>query len=255
MLEKICCLTIASCVSLGVVLAQEPSQPPTGDREVDQLLHSGVPESTIVSEIQVLAETGSTFDISPAALARLRQDGASETILNTIIWAQMTVVPGRGAPVPRGVFYRSGQNATALNSFLVWGEFQPRWSAWPFYGTGPHDVALNASPSIVQIAEASPMLYVQGFASDAQWQLVKIAARGSDYREMHLKRKHAFNKDFFSDAVFDRDDLRPLTVAPAGDTYTLRPSAPLDAGDYAVCAQQPGGGWMRACYEFQVTGM
>jgi hypothetical protein len=114
---------------------------------------------------------------------------------------------------------------------------------------------MNASPAVVQVTEGNPTLLIQGFGPDAAWQLVKIT-RAVDHRELHLKRKHAFSKDFFSDSVFERGDLRPLAVAPAGDNYTLRPAAPLEAGVYALCSQLPGGvGWMRACYEFQVTGI
>jgi hypothetical protein len=77
--------------------------------------------------------------------------------------------------------------------------------------------------------------------------------RESNYRGLHLKRKHAFSNDFFSDSVFERQDLRPLAYAPAGtDSFTVRPKAALEAGDYALCGEVPGGGWMRTCYEFQI---
>lgn len=262
MLTIFCRLAIASMVVLGshtVLFAQETTERPAGNPEVIRMLQAGMPDSTIVSEIEILAGRGAEFDISPAAMAELKQRGASEKVLNTIIWAEMEVVPSVAIPRPRGVFYRSTNaapgNMMPLGSFLLFEEFRPRWTTWPFYATGAKDVALNASPTVVQVTEGNPTLYVQGFATDAGWQLVKIG-RAADYRELHLKRKHAFSKDFFSDSVFERGELRPLIVAPAGDNYTIRPTAPLEAGVYALCSQVPGGvGWMRACYEFQVTGI
>ena len=254
-------LAIAIC-GLGVVLsaqtvplAQEPPERPAANPDLIRMLRAGLPESTILSEIEILAGRGSTFDISPAALTELKQSGATEKELNSVIWAQMEIVPVVAVPQPRGVFYRSGTNMMPLGSFLFFEEMHARWSTWPFYKTGGKDIAVNASPAVLQVTEGSPTLYVQGFASDAGWQLVKIA-RGPDYRELHMKTKHAFNDDFFSDSVFPRSELRPLTVAPAGENYTVRPASPLEAGVYALCSQLPGGvGFMRACYEFQVTGI
>jgi hypothetical protein len=62
-----------------------------------------------------------------------------------------------------------------------------------------------------------------------------------------------FSNDFFSDAVFDRNDLRQVAFAPAGaKSFTVRPTAALETGDYALCGGLPEGGWMRACYEFHI---
>ena len=240
-----------------VPVAQEPPERPAANPEIIRMLRAGLPESTILSEIEILAGRGSTFDISPAALTELKQSGATEKELNSVVWAQMELVPVVAVPHPRGIFYRAstGANMTPLGSFLFFDEIHARWATWPFYKPGGKDIAVNASPAVVQITEGSPTLYVQGFESDAGWQLVKIS-RGPDYRELHVKTKHAFSKDFFSDSVFPRSELRPLTVAPAGENYTIRPASPLEAGVYALCSQLPGGvGFMRACYEFQVTGI
>ena len=247
---------VVCAVMAGSVLAQEPqpSQPANGD--IVKMLRARVPESVILSEIDVLVGRGSSFDISPAALIELQQSGASEKVMNTVVWAQTTVVPGVAVPMPKGVFYRIGTNAMPLNSFLLWAEFNPRWATWPFYGGEGKQMALNASPGVVQVSESTPELFVQGFGVDASWQLVKMG-RGPGYREVSLKTKHAFSKDFFSDAVFERRNLRPITFAAASTgSLAVRPAAALEPGDYALCAQLPGGGgWMRSCYAFQVPGM
>jgi hypothetical protein len=218
------------------------------------MLRAKVPDSTILSEIEVLVGRGSTFDISPSALIELQRNGASEKVLNTVVYMQTAIVPGVAVSTPKGVFYRAGTNAMPLNSFLLWNEFSPRWTTWPFYGSGPKHAALSASPSVVQVSESTPQLYVYGFSSDASWQLVKIA-RGGDYRELTLKRQHAFSKEFFTDAVFESHNLRSITFSAANaGSFMVRPTAALEAGDYALCTQLPGGGWMRSCYEFHVPG-
>jgi hypothetical protein len=250
-------LAIISCAAFvcGSVYAQE--QPPQiGNGDILNMLRANVPESTVLGEIEVLVRHGANFDISPAAVIELQRSGASEKVMNTIVWMQTNVVPGIAVPLPRAVFYRSGANATKLNSFLLWPEFKPRWTAWPFYQTGGKEVTLHASPGVVQVSETTPTLLVQGLDPDAGWQLVKME-RGTDYRVVTLKRKHAFDSDFFSDSTFEHRDLRPIAFSPEGErSFTVRPTTPLGPGDYALCGQLPGGaGWMRACYEFQVVGM
>jgi hypothetical protein len=232
--------------------AQEPPPLPSGNSEIIKMLSAGVPESTILSEVELLADRGSSFDVSPSAIVELQRRGASEKLMNEVIWAQATIVPAVDIPVPRGVFYRSGAIATPLNSFLLWPEVSTRWSTWPFYGPADKHVALSASPGVVQVSDSTPTLVVQGFSGDENWQLVHIN-RGSDYRQVHLKTHGMFSKDFFSDSVFDRSDLRPVAFAPAGaKSFTVRPTAALEAGDYALCGGLPEGGWMRACYEFHI---
>jgi len=256
MVKKSLYVAIASCALMvcGQLVAQQQTPPP-GNGEIVNMLRANLPESTIISEIQLLAGRGANYDISPSGLIELQRSGASERVLNTIVWAQTTIVPGVDVPAPRGVFYRAGGNDVKLGSFLLWAEFVPRWSSWPFYPVGPKTVAMTASPSLAQVTEPTPTLIVQGWDADSGWQLVKIS-RATDHREVRLKRKHAFSRDFMSDSVFEPSDLRPFTVAPESDRgFTLRPSMPLETGDYALCGQLPGGaGWLRTCYEFQVSG-
>src|ERR1700687_4014319 len=76
---------VVCAVMAGSVLAQEsqPSQPANGD--IIKMLRARVPESTILSEIDVLVGRGGSFDISPAALIELQQSGASEKVMNTVV--------------------------------------------------------------------------------------------------------------------------------------------------------------------------
>jgi hypothetical protein len=255
MAKKSCCPIIAFCALLtcGSLIAQEAA-PQIANADVINMLRAQVPESTIVSELNILVGQGATFNISPSAMVDLQRAGASEKVLNAILYLQTDVVPGLMIVVPKGVFYRTGATATELRSFLLWPEFVPRWETWPFYPTGAKNVAMNASPAVVQVADSTPTLLVQGFTADSGWQLVRIA-RAADRREVKLKRKSAFSRDFFSDSTFEQSELRPLTIAAAGSgTFTVRPASALEPGNYALCSQLEQA-WMRACYEFQVTTM
>jgi hypothetical protein len=246
-------ISLCALLACGSLIAQETA-PQIANGEIINMLRAQVPESTIISELNVLVGQGAAFNISPAAIVELQRAGASEKVLNAIVYMQTNVVPGLMISSPRGVFYRAGANATELHSFLLWPEFVPRWETWPFYPTGPKNVAMNASPVVVQVAESSPTLIVQGFNAESGWQLVKIN-RAADHREVKLKRKGAFSRDFFSDSTFEHGDLRPLAFAAGGPgSFTVRPAAPLEPGNYALCGQLDGV-WMRACYEFQVTTM
>jgi hypothetical protein len=246
---------IALCVLLtcGSLIAQEAA-PQIANADIINMLRAHVPENTIISEINVLVGQGATFNISPTAIVELQRAGASEKVLDAIVYVQTNVVPGLMISVPRGVFYRTGTTATELRSFLLWPEFVPRWETWPFYATGAKNVSMSASPVVVQVPDTSPTLVIQGYSPDSGWQLVRVG-RASDHRDMKLKRKGAFSSDFFSDSTFERGDLRPLTLAATGSgSFTVRPASPLEPGNYALCGQLEHG-WMRACYEFQVTTM
>ena len=255
MAKKSCCPIIAFCALLtcGSLIAQEAA-PQIANADVINMLRARVPESTIVSELNILVGQGAIFNISPSAIVELQRAGASEKVLNAILYLQTNVVPGLMIAVPKGVFYRTGTTATELRSFLLWPEFVPRWETWPFYPAGAKNVAINASPAVVQVADSTPTLLVQGFTPDSGWQLVRII-RAADHREVKLKRKGAFSSDFFSDSTFEHSELRPLTITATGSgTFTVRPASPLEPGNYALCSQLESA-WMRACYEFQVTTM
>lgn len=255
MAKKSCFPFIAFCALLACdsSIAQEAA-PQIANGDIINMLRERVPESTIISELHVLVGQGATFNISPTAIVELQRAGASEKVLNAIVYIQTNVVPGLTISVPRGVFYRTGANAAELRSFLLWPEFIPRWETWPFYPTGAKKMAMNASPVVVQVADGSPTLLIQGFTADSGWQLVRIN-RTADHRELKLKRKGAFNGDFFSDSTFEQGETRPLTFAAGGSgSFTVRPTSPLEPGNYALCGQLESA-WMRACYEFQVTTM
>src|ERR1700690_1875704 len=83
---------------LFAVLPAAAQQQAYTNTDIANMIRANVPESTVLAEIDHLARTGqANFDISPQALATLRQQGVTEKILNAIMWAQ--TVPQMERPV------------------------------------------------------------------------------------------------------------------------------------------------------------
>src|SRR5436309_1062330 len=101
MVKKSCFPLIALCTLLacGSLIAQEAA-PQIANGEVINMLRAQVPESTIISELHVLVGQGAIFNISPTAIVELQRAGASEKVLNAIVYIQTNVVPGLMISVP-----------------------------------------------------------------------------------------------------------------------------------------------------------
>src|SRR5260370_3533304 len=95
MFKKSCYLGIAFCALMvcGPLFAQEQA-PHIGNGDIINMLRAHVPESTIVSQLEILATRGADFDISPAAIIELQRNGASEKVMNTMVWVETNIVPG-----------------------------------------------------------------------------------------------------------------------------------------------------------------
>ena len=247
-------LFVGLCVlSVPVLIAQQvqPAAPEITNTDVMAMLKARLPETTIMSVIEADARRGAVrFDTSPQALVALGQAGATERVLNIILWTQNDLDPTMEVPRPRGAFYRAGANTIPLRGFMVMPPFLARFSVFQHH---TRRIAIGAAVSPVQIADSSPTILVQGFGADAAWQLVSIG-RAEDHREMTVRSRNGFGGDFFSDSVFDSRDLHPISFLPGTpDSLSVRPANGLAPGTYALCGQ-PEGTWLRLCYEFTITG-
>src|SRR5258708_12599116 len=97
---------IALCVVLncGSLIAQEAA-PQIANGDIINMLRAHVPENTIISEINVLVGQGATFNISPTAIVELQRAGASEKVLDAIVYVQTNVLPPLMISLPPAVFY------------------------------------------------------------------------------------------------------------------------------------------------------
>jgi hypothetical protein len=98
-----------------------------------------------------------------------------------------------------------------------------------------------------------PNIAVQGFGPGTDWTLVRLQARDG-VAVLHVPSRSPWGDGFFSDEPFAAEDIVAVTQSAGGDTYTLRPTAPLPAGAYILCGKTgvDQGGWARVCYDFQV---
>ena len=76
-------------VALAAGLWAQTADKPLTNAEIDSMLGAGLPESTIVMKIQTAATRGFVdLDASSSALIDLKQRGASEPVLNAVVWAE-----------------------------------------------------------------------------------------------------------------------------------------------------------------------
>ncbi len=239
--------------ALLACVAASAQQPAYTNADVLNMIRGGLPENTVVEEIKRLADSGQAdFDISPAALVQLKQQGASEQVLNLLIWVETEVVPVIQKPVLRAVMYRNGDGVARINGFLLWPHADPSYSVWPFFHQRERDLSVSMAMGPLRIAANTPSLLLQGFNPDANWQLVRMREHeGRD--KVRMKKKDLWRDDFMGDDVFRGDDLTPLRIADAGNgLFSITPVTALDAGRYVLCGEPVDGGIMRVCYPFEI---
>jgi hypothetical protein len=222
--------------------------------DVVTMIRAGVPESTMLNEIEHVAQMGQAkFDISPRAIIDLRRQGASEEVLNAIIWVETEVAAVLRRPEVRAIVYRSANRETQLSAFVLWPPVAPHWEVWPFFLQTGYRIPLRPAMRPVRIAQSNPSLLVQGFSPDANWELVRVRAHNGG-NDLRLKKKGVWGSDFFRDDVFRADDLQPLRLADAGGgSFSITPATALAAGHYVLCGEAMERAIMRFCYPFEIA--
>lgn len=231
-------LRAAVLFAFAATLAVAADAARLSNRDVAAMIGAGVPDSAIVFTIQDYAWRGSAdLDTTPEALIELRRAGASGAVLEALIAAQAMIGPGVGGASARALLYKD----VPLTPFVLWASAEPRGMVMPTYTQATHSIAVDAPGQ--PVSESQPSFRSEGYPADRGWELVAMPDR-----VLRVHRKNAFGSDFFSDRLFDASDL----IALRAEAGTLRPAAPLKPGGYALCAQEPTGGWMRICYAFTV---
>lgn len=149
----------------------------------------------------------------------------------------------------RGVYFNSPAGRVALNPLLLWASIQPSKNIWPGTRRRRSEVRLDESAPALLIQSLTPSLEVQGFTRSANFELVRM--NGNSTR---LRRKNVFSSDLMSNRLFEDRDLLAVLITPVAPyNFTVRPAAPLAAGEYLLCGQLLTDGWMRVCYPFEVA--
>ena len=166
----------------AAVLAQTADKPLTNS-DITSMLASGLPESTILLKIETAAYYGLVnLDASSSALIALKQKGASEQVLNAVMWAepfgadlkrqQEKDRAAPGLPNLSGVYYRAPSGWVALPSSLVWPPFYSP-SNFSFRRSREYEVPLSGSHSDLQIDGRKVGFYLRN-PSSFNWQMVLV---------------------------------------------------------------------------------
>lgn len=246
--------------------AQSANQPLT-NAEIEKMLTSGLPESTILLKIEDAVDRGIVnLDASANALIALKEKGATEGVLNQVLWAepfkadweeQMAEVQQKqaeeqaapGLPDAPGVYFRRSSEWVPMQSFLLW---LPMYAgaAW-LHRAHEYSVPVGIGNSELQIAETQPRFYVRMPASGESWQIVR-ATPLKDQRRLRLASVTGFgpSESITPAQTGDIHDVSMTRVA--GSIFALRPDATLAPGEYILCTAVQGGPGLKLCYNFRI---
>lgn len=243
---------LLAVAAVGAAVFAQTGDSALTNGEIGSMLAAGLPESTILLKIETAAYFGLVnLDASPAALTALKQRGASEQVLNAVMWAQPFGAPLKwqqdedraapGLPTSSGVYYRAASGWVALSSSPVWP---------PFYsyslGSRSFDVPLGGSHADLQIA-GKVGFYLRS-PSSLHWRIVRLKSRGE---ERWLRMASAGRFD--SVDVFDAGRTHEVQIARiASDIFTVVPVAPLQPGEYALCSTMAGASNAFVCHAFGI---
>jgi hypothetical protein len=252
--------TIASLlVCSAALLKADESEKPLTNEDVAEMVKAGVPEGTIILAIQLAGQRESTrFDTRPGALIELKRAGATEKILDAVLWSQpfglasepksTEISAAPGLPGEPGVYYHSSSGWVALPSFLLWPPLMAPWNVSIAFGRKDYTIALPGFRARLQIAERRPMFYLREPPSDAAGRLLEIATR-KDHRELRLTSGNILPTEI--DYLPDLQEVEFGSVAP--NVFTFRAKSDLGTGEYLYCSAVPGAQQLLLCYEFGIN--
>jgi hypothetical protein len=249
--------TVLFVPALAAGLWAQGADKPLTNSEIESMLAAGLPESTIVIKIEIAVDRGLVdLDASSAALAELRLKGATEPELNAVLWAEpfgalwkqkqeeARAIPG--LPDHAGVFFKTQSGWAGLAPLMLWKPFlaAPGW----YHGRHESSVVIGAAHADLQIREPQPTFYVRQPASGDPWRIVRVG-EGNGQRLLRVSS----HGDFGQTVRTQTDQARDIQMTRvAGEIFTLRPTASLDAGEYLLCTTVPGGSDLNLCYGFGV---
>ena len=248
---------ILPVVTVAAGLWAQTANKPLTNGDIESMLVAGVPEGTIVMKIQAAVFGGfAALDASSTAVIALKQKGASEAVLDAVVWAEPFDVRTKqqqevdraapGLPSSAGVYYREPSGWARLRSFLVWPPWYSDWNA-SFRRSRETDVPVSGSRADLQIHDRQPAFYLREPASNG-WQIIQFALH-ADRRFLRF----VSNGEFAASDRFVASDARKVQITRlASEVFKLQPVAPLEPGEYALCSAMPGGPNARVCYGFGV---
>jgi hypothetical protein len=242
----------AAAAVAAAILAQTVDKPLTNS-DIGSMLASGLPESTILLKIERAAYFGLVnLDASSAALAALKQRGASDQVLNAVVWAepfgaalkwqQEEYRAAPGLPNSSGVYYRAPSGWVVLPSSPIWP---------PFYsfsiGSRAFEVPLGGSHAGLQIVGQKVGFYLRK-PSSLNWRIVRLTSRGDERLLRMVSTGHLTSVDTFEAGRTHQVQITRV----ASDIFTVLPVGPLQPGEYALCTTVVGADNVYVCHGFGI---
>jgi hypothetical protein len=243
-------------VAITAGLWGQTTDKPLTNSDIESMLAAGLPESTILMEIQAAAYRGLVdLDASSNALVTLKQKGASEPVLDAVVWAEpfgaalKQVQAENGLPRAGGLYYTSGSGWVRLKSFLLWPAAHSGYLGWssPFRRGHEFSVPLDGSPADIQIREPRPAFYLRD-APFQDWQIVRVT-----FHENRRAIRVVSSGEFGARDQFPASEVHKVQITRVfGDVFKFQPVAPLGSGEYALCSVASSGPNLNICYGFSV---
>jgi hypothetical protein len=247
-------------VAITAGLLGQTADKPLTNSDIESMLAAGLPESTILMNIEAAAFRGLVdLDASSSTLIALKQKGASEQVLNAVVWAEPfgaalkekqaenRAVPG--LPGAAGLYYTNGSGWSRLRSFLLWPSPYSGYLGWsaPFRRGHEFNVPVGGSQADVQITEPRPAFYLRGPASQ-DWQIVRVT-----FHDNQRAIRFVTSGEFGGRDQFPASEARRVQITRlSGEVFRLQPVPPLESGEYALCNVASGGPNLNVCYGFSV---
>jgi hypothetical protein len=246
-----------------VAMPAQVTEKPLNNADIANMLRARLPEGTVVLAIQrAIARGNNDFDASLEGLVLLKNAGATEPILNSVLTAPTiqryepsTTVPG--LPVSRGLYFQSTVGWSALDSVALFPEIEARSKAnWK--ALGAWDLAREKRLYVVPgrqarayVAGPRPAFYLRGQRPERGWSVVRLTPQ-TDHRELIATIPDVFAREprmtFASGAPIKLDP-----AVAADDVVTLRPTADLPPGEYLVFKTVSVHPWLLEGYAFEVS--
>jgi hypothetical protein len=247
-------VSVLMCAAASYAPQAAPVEQPLTNADILNMLKARLPENSIALAIEVAGLRGNTnFDASPSALVELKNQGATEKILDAVITAPKYRPPYRPShvvpdlPELRGLYFRTAAGWTRLPSLLMLPEIA---MGWGLRALDERRYVVPGGSARLRIVERLPVFHLRDPSPERDWALLRLVAK-KDRREARAQISGMFSA--IRRLSFETGVLLPLQLsAPAPDVLELRPVAELEPGEYLIIKLVPGQQSVFVIYEFGI---
>ena len=241
-------LSLAIKIVLFCAVLAAAQSKPISNSDVVEMFKAGVPESTIVLTIQ---RSRSDFDVSPQALIKLKNEGATQKILDAMVRSNsLGGIPGTfaedafGTSLGSGLVLLDGGDRIQLKRMTPTSKTNSAVRAIPYAGIflkGKTYAVFNGRQSDVRTDNSSPEFEL-GISSDLKISdavyLVRLQSSKTTRRSEVMRMG-----DLGGSTGARKKDMLPIRIQELPDRtppvfgitfYRLTPASKLAPGEYAL---------------------